>query len=276
VAAAYNVREASLVKSFDFRRSVSIALAISVAVGLAEIASAQRQFALAYEPTIRSGHYDGRFTFARLKYSVAPGGYYYYGMPAWAHGYPRAEANLVEIMNAITSMPVRRDAFNVMSLDDPELSKYPVAYMTEAGYWELTNTEAAAFRAYLQKGGFVIFDDFRPPPRGGGGWAVFEENMHRILPGARIVDLDPSDPIFHVFFDINTFSIIPQDYDQGRPIIRGIYEDNDPTKRLLAVINFNTDVANFWEFSADGMKPVDETNEAYKLGVNYVIYGMTH
>jgi hypothetical protein len=256
-----------------FRRAAWLLVAV---VGLADIASAQRPFGMVYEPTIRNVRYDGRFTFARLRYTVAPGGYYYYGMPAWAHGYPRAENNLSEILNAITCMPVRRETSNVFALDDPELDKYPIAYMTEAGYWELTNREAAAFRAYLEKGGFVIFDDFRPPPRGGGGWENFEANMHRILPWARIVDLTPADTIFHVFFDIDSLDIVPQDYDLGRPVIRGIYEGNDREKRLMAVINFNTDVSNFWEFSADGMKPVDESTEAYKLGVNYVIYGMTH
>src|SRR5262245_7354244 len=127
---------------------------------LADLALAQRPYQMAYEPTVVNASYDGRFTFARLKYSVAPGGYYYYGMPAWAHGLPRAEDNLLEILHAITAVPVRRETANVFALDDPELTKYPVAYMTEAGYWELTNREAAAFRSYLLKGGFVIFDDF--------------------------------------------------------------------------------------------------------------------
>jgi hypothetical protein len=142
----------------------------------------------------------------------------------------------------------------------------------------LTEKEALAFRAYLMKGGFLIVDDFRidGDPRAGGGWANLEENMHRILPEARIVDLDPSAQIFHSFFEIDSFGFVPQFYDQGRPIFRGIYENNDPRKRLMAIINYNTDISNFWEFSATGFKPIEESNEAYKLGVNYVIYGMTH
>jgi hypothetical protein len=262
--------------SARFRRLVALLFTVATAVGLAEMAGAQRPFGMPYEPSVHNVRYDGRFTFARLRYPVGPGGYYYMGLPAWAHGYDRAEDNLVNILGAITAVHPRLDATNVFSLDDPDLFMYPVAYMTEAGYWMLTDREAAAFRAYLTKGGFVIFDDFRSPPRGGGGWEQFEENMRRILPQAQIVDLDPSDPIFHVFFDINSFDIVPQDYDLGRPIIRGIYEDNDRTKRLIAVINFNTDVANFWEFSGTGYRPVRDTNEAYELGVNYVIYGLTH
>ena len=100
--------------------------------------------------------------------------------------------------------------------------------------------------------------------------------MRRVIPGAKFVDLQPSHPIFHCFFEIDSFDIIPQDYDRARPILRGLFEDNDPNKRLMAIINFNTDVSNFWEFSGTGYRPVADSNEAYKLGINYVIYGLTH
>jgi len=46
--------------------------------------------------------YDGRFTFVRLKYTTAPGGYWYGGWPAWGHGYPLAEQNLMRIMNEVS------------------------------------------------------------------------------------------------------------------------------------------------------------------------------
>jgi hypothetical protein len=235
-----------------------------------------------FAPRVRNAMYDGRFAFARLRYTTAPGGYYYGGLPAWAHGYwslrgaARAETSLMKILTEISDLHPHVDDSLVLTLDDPELTKYPISYMTEAGYWTLNDKEAAAFRAYLLKGGFTIFDDFRDPPRGGGGWEHFEANMHRVLPGAQFVDLDASSPIFHSFFDIDSLAIIPQSYDQGSPIIRGLFEDNDPTKRLMAVANFNTDVSDFWEFSATGFRPVDESNEAYKLGVNYIMYGLTH
>jgi hypothetical protein len=220
--------------------------------------------------------YDGRFSFARLTYVSGPGGYYYRGLPAWAHGYPKAEGNLMKIMNEVSLLGRHVDEAAAVALDDPQLCKYPVAYMTEAGYWTMTDQEAAGFRAYLEKGGFVIFDDFRGDFRGGGGWDNFESNMTRVIPGARFLDMDGAHPIFHAFFEIASLDIIPQDYDRGRPILRGLFEGNDPGKRLMAMVNFNTDVSNFWEFSGTGLRPIDESNEAYKLGVNYIIYGMTH
>ena len=222
--------------------------------------------------------YDGRFTFVRVNYTTAPGGYWYGGLPAWAHGYPVAEQNLMKIMNEVSYLGPHIDEINTLTLDDPAIGKYPIAYVIEVDWWEMTDREAAALRAYLQKGGFVIVDDFKARGvRGGfgGGWNVFEAAMKRVLPGARFVDLDASHPIFHSFFEIRSLNIA-QAYIAGRPIFRGLFEDNDPGRRLQMMVNYNTDIAQFWEWSGLGLRPIDETNEAYKLGVNYVIYGLTH
>jgi hypothetical protein len=260
------------------KRAIAAALAVAGLLGSAVVLRAQRFFEPVDESSlIHNVPYDGRFTFARIRYTTGPGGYYYRGLPAWAHGYPRAERDLMQIMNEVSNIAPRLDASNVIALDDPALEKYPVAYMTEGGFWTMTDKEAAAMRAYLQKGGFVIFDDFRDDGfRGGGGWENFAANMRRVLPEGRFVDLSTSHPIFHSFFEIDSFDIVQQYYDRGRPVFRGIFEDNDPNKRLLVMVNFNTDVSNFWEFSATGEVPVSASNEAYKLGVNYLIYGMTH
>ena len=259
---------------------VVVALACSAHVGESQRwrRSAPRDIPVENSP------YDGRFTFARLKYETGAGGYYYQGLPAWAHGYgydpapakERAGRNLMKILNEISTMHPDLESGVVLALDDPELCKYPVSYMTEAGFWTMTDHEALAFRAYLQKGGFVIFDDSRDGFRGGGGWQNMEEQMQRVLPDLQWIDLDPKMPIFHSFFDIDSFDIIPQAYDQGAPVLRGLFEDNDPTKRLIAIANFNTDVSQFWEFSDEGFAPIALSNEAYKLGVNYIMYGLTH
>jgi hypothetical protein len=231
------------------------------------------------EIEVHNEPYDGRFTFARIRYATAPGGYWYMGLPSWAHGFPMSEDNLMRIMNEVSYLGARIDAYDAFSLDDPEISKYPITYITEAGWWTLTDHEAEALRAYLLKGGFVIFDDFKLPGEfgsGGGGWDTFADNMKRVLPSAKFVDLQPSDPIFHTFFEIKTLTNFPQAYNAGSPIFRGLYEDNDPRKRLMMVINYNTDVSQYWEWSGRGIRPFDETNEAYKLGVNYIMYGLTH
>ena len=249
-------------------------MALAVATAARAQRGVQRQSA---QLVVTHTAYDGRFQFARLKFETGPGGYYYMGLPAWAHGYPRGENNLARIMKEISTVPLHLEASNVIALDDPELMHFPVAYMAEPDYWTMKEGEAANLRAYLLKGGFVIFDDFRDDRRNGmSGWRNFEAQMQRVIPGARFIDLDPALPIFHSFFEINSFNVIPQAYDQNRAVLRGLFEDNDPTKRMIAMINFNTDISDFWEFSNDGFYMVSQDNEAYKLGVNYVVYALTH
>jgi uncharacterized protein DUF4159 len=259
-------------------------LAVACGVSLILAATASAQFGprgrFVVRPNIR---YDGQFTFVRLKYTTAPGGYWYGGWPAWGHGHPVAEQNLMRIMNEITYLGPHTEEINTLTLDDPELFKYPVAYIIEPDWWAITQTEAVALRAYLQKGGFVIVDDFKPQrfrvgfgEEFGTGWEMFEITMKRVMPEIRFFELDATHPIFHSFFAIDNLDIIPQAYVGGQPIFRGVFERNDPNGRLEMMINYNTDVSQFWEWSGTGLRPVDDTNEAYKLGVNYIIYGLTH
>jgi hypothetical protein len=264
-----------------FRRLVAALAILIVLAGVSAAAAAQRGFfrSRQRELDIRNTPYNGQFTFVRVNYTTAPGGYWYQGLPAWSHGFPLAEQNLMRIINEVSYLEPRVEEINSLKLDDPELARYPVAYIIEVGWWQMRDTEAAALRAYIDKGGFVIVDDFKVAGfgggMGGGGWEVFEENMRRALPEVRFFDMNISHPIFHTFFEIKSLSV-PQAYNAGPAIFRGVYEDNDPTKRLQMIINYNTDISQFWEWSGRGLRPVDDTNEAYKLGVNYIMYGMTH
>jgi hypothetical protein len=269
------------------RRPLVTRLGIAVVVlGLAMAALAQRRYFDEFgyrgrQPAIHNVPYDGQFTFVRVKYETAPGGYWAGGRPSWIHGYPLAEQNLMRIMNDLSYLGPRLDDINVLTLDDPELGRYPIAYIIEVGWWTLTDREAAALRAYIQKGGFVIVDDFKTlgwRGNGTGGWEPFAANMDRVLPGVQFFPMEMSHQIFHAFFEIKTGTLddFPQAYNSGSPIFRGVYEDNDPSKRLVMIVNYNTDISQFWEWSGRGLRPVDDTNEAYKLGVNYLMYGMTH
>jgi hypothetical protein len=222
-------------------------------------------------PVYPNPDYNGQFTFVRLRYGP-PLAMVSQRIP-WSHDYPEGERHFMQMIDELTYIKPRLGQTSILALDDVTLGHYPVAYMAEAGFWRVTDSEAAAFRDYLLKGGFVIFDDFAEDR---GGWGAFESAFRRVLPGARFVDLEPSHPIFHSFYEINSFDIVPQMYDVGRPVFRGVFEDNDPNKRLLAMINFNTDISEYWEFSGTGLLPISETNEAYKLGINYIVYGLTH
>ncbi len=233
-------------------------------------------------PSLESGMlpYDGKFTFARLRYEMgfaSDGGFFRrrggWREPPWAHDYPRAERNFMKILQAVTTIvPYLGPAGGaILGLDSPELFKYPVAYMSEPGFWTMTDAEAENLRKYFQKGGFVIFDDFR-----GGDLYNFEVQLRRVLPEARLVPLDGTHPIFHSFFDIDSPLDFVQMYDTGQPVFYGVFEDNDPAKRLLLIANYDNDIGEYWEFSDTGYTPIDLTNEAYKFGVNYIVYALTH
>jgi hypothetical protein len=219
-----------------------------------------------------------RFRFARLKYACASASCtYFMGIPSWQHGYPTSERNLLHVLNGVLALEAREDETAVVAMDDPNLPQYPIAYMAEASFWQTSDHEAAALGAYLRGGGFLINDDFRNDLyRGSGGWANYEANMARALPGLHFIDCTPDMPIFHSYYQISSFDEIPQDYDRGRPIFRGLFEDNDPHKRMLVIANFNTDVSNYWEFAAPESRTSEAPNGAFKLGVNYVVYGLTH
>jgi hypothetical protein len=247
---------------------IAVALIVSVMS-----APAQRRYGfgggIAVEP---NPPYDGRFTFVRLRYG--PEVRYVSQRIPWSHDYPAGERHFMQILNEVTYLAPRIHESAILALDDPELCKYPVAYMAEPGFWTLTDSEAAAFRAYLQKGGFVIFDDFA---ENRGGWDYFASVMSHVLPNGRWVELDGTNPIFHSFFEIPSPHDFLPPYDRGyKPVFYGMFEDNDPGKRLLAIANYNNDISEYWEFSDTGFAPISETNEAYKLGVNYIVYGLTH
>ena len=217
--------------------------------------------------------YDGRFTFVRLRWQSGGGRFSRGWASAWDHDYPRAEQNVSQILKEITALDIRTDGSRILTLDDPELFKYPIAFMWEPGFWiNLTDLEAESFRAYLLKGGFAVFEDFD----GRDQWANFEAQMRRVLPDGRFVKLDNSHRIFNSFFEIKNIDAILHPMSHIRPSYYGVYEDNDPTKRLMVVANYDNDVPEYWECSGQGLFPFDASNEAYKLGVNYMIYGLTH
>lgn len=230
---------------------------------------AQRRFGDDYD--FGNIAYDGRVTFVRLRYLSGFGGGSFRRDPPWSHDYPTSDRHLMKIVNELTVIRPNMEESNVLALDDVELFKYPFSYMSEPGFWNLTDEEAVGLRNYLLKGGFIVFDDFRNQDL-----FNFEEQVRKALPDAQFIPLDSTHPIFHSFFELNSIQSFHQMYDVGTPVFYGVFEDNDPTKRLLIIANYNNDLGEYWEFSGTGLVPIDLTNESYKFGVNYVVYALTH
>ena len=228
-------------------------------------------------PTVQEGNtpYDGRFTFARLRYGGRLTGENFRrrrGRDAgWAHDYPRAERNFMNILRETTLIQPYMDGGNIFVMDDPELTRYPLAYLSEPGFWYPSDTEVEGLRNYLLKGGFLIADDFN-----GRDWLNFDAQMKKVIPGAEFFVLDESHEIFDSFFRIESLRSLSSPTFRTVPQYLGLFQENDPEKRLVVIANYNNDIGEYWEFSDVGWYPIDLSNEAYKLGVNYVIYAMTH
>lgn len=247
--------------------SCRIVIALLVVAGASTLGLAQRGGLGFRGPAIAANQpYDGRVTFTRIRYTGARFGR---GGGAWAHDYPDADRNLPLILSALTAVPVNTDGGNILDLEDPEIFRNPILYVWEPGFWQISDEAAAHLRSYMLKGGLVIFDDFEADQ-----WFNFEEQFRRALPEAEFVRLDMSHPVYHSFFDMDTITL-PHPSVNVVPGFYGVHLDNDPAKRLLAIVNHNSDIAEYWEWSGTGQFPVDTTNDAYKIGVNYMIYGLT-
>ncbi len=218
--------------------------------------------------------YNGAYTFVRVRFNAGRrsfgGGFGRGGNPGWAHDYPYADENFIKILQEVTLLGPNTDGTNVIDAGDPELHSYPIAYVSEPGGWAPTQAELDNVGAYLEKGGFLILDDFRSNRE----WSNVERIFNVMLPGHRFRILELEEPIFNSFFQIETLDLPPPTFQQYRPVFLGLHEDDDPDRRLMVIANFNNDIGDYWEYSDMGYYPIDLSNEAYKFGVNYVIYAM--
>lgn len=224
----------------------------------------------------RAAAYDGEFTFVRLRWKAGTDGFRRMGLANnfWLHEFPHAERNFMAVLKDVTLVDAKADRSLILTLDDPNLFRYPIAVMWEPGYWIMTDAEAGLLRQYLLKGGFLIINDFELDQ-----WDNFEAQTRRVLPGARWVRLDASHAIFHAFFSIARPDVPHAAYHHLvglTPQYYGLFEDNDQTKRLMAIANYNTNLAEYWQVADSGFFPIEASNNAFKLGINYVVYGLTH
>jgi hypothetical protein len=211
-----------------------------------------------------------KFKFVRVKISPIYGGEWLGdgGVP-WSHDYPEAGIHFSKILAELSKTQVVLDENEyIFGFDDPNLFKYPFAYLAEAGFMQLEEKEIAGMREYLLRGGFLLVDDFRGY-RDMQNWQYY---LKQALPEYEMKPLDVSHPIFNCFFSIKSLDVRPI-YGRQQPQFFGVEDKNG---RLMMVINYNYDVSDYWQWSNDPFNPIEETNTAYKFGVNYVFYALTH
>ena len=197
----------------------------------------------------------------------------------WAQDWPDADEHFTKGVQRLTRVDVG-DPQHV-SLTDEKLFEYPWIYATQTGYWTLSDEETSHLREFLLRGGFIMTDDFWQEQE----YGVFQEAMNRVLPGQPITDIGLDDSVMHVLYDIlqKDLTFIPgsRHLRGGRvvqppgtmPAWQAMY---DPKNRMVVAVNFNTDIGDAWEFADVPYYPEAMTTLAYRYGINYLIYSITH
>jgi hypothetical protein len=251
-------------------RIAATAVALSLVAGIANSQTRRRSPNEGESP-------EAEFHMARAIYGTsARAGSRDLLQPMWAVDYPYAEEHFFGAIRRLTNVSVAEDSRH-LELTDPRIFSHPFLFLQQPGFWNPSNQEAEALREYLARGGFLLLDDFH-----GNDWYNFEAAIRRVLPDREIVEIPDSDSLMHVFFDLKERQQIPGERHlrygglpqmQGPPHWRGIYDDHG---RLIVGINFNMDMGDAWEHADDPNYPGPMTANAYQLGLNYVIYAMTH
>ena len=223
----------------------------------------------------------GEYTFVRTIYD-SPVGYRrgYDGGGTWTTDYPEADNNFTVGLRewAGTNLRIAPRPVQLEIMDD-RIFDYPILYAVEPGFMDLSTEQAARLKEYINRGGFLYFDDFW----GEAEWANVREQFHKMDPEYEIKDLPLSHPIFHSYFDIEEVVQIPNVYNAQRgitsekggiiPHYAGIIDKNG---RTIAFISGNCDTGDAWEWINDPIYPVKYGLPAYKMGINVVIYAMSH
>lgn len=226
-------------------------------------------------PSLRHPGGPREFYFTRAAYT----GYGFRNFRSWSVDFPKADRQFLIGVRRLTNL----DAYeyeNPIQLTDPGMGRYPFLYAVEVGYMALSESEVLGLRRYLLAGGFLVIDDFW----GSYEWENLVMEFQRILPSHQIVDIPRDHPVFTCFYNVEELLQVPNvgqgiaggptwEKDGYNPELRGIFDDRG---RLMVVINWNTDLGDAWEWAENPYYPLRFSTYAYQMGVNFIIYGMSH
>jgi len=228
-------------------------------------------------PDPPDGDEKTEYAFARLRYRSGGGGFRGRG-GSWGTDANTAEQHFSQGLRRLTRVHVRSSG-EVVDIDSDEIYNWPWLYAVEVGRWSMTDAQAKRVRDYLDRGGFLMVDDFH----GTYQWEGFMETLRKVFPDKPVVDLDNADAIFHVLYNLEKRVQVPgkqynwsgQTYEQDgvEARWRGIYDGNG---RLMMAICHNMDLGDAWEFADDPQYPEQYASLAYRIGINYLLYSMTH
>jgi hypothetical protein len=242
------------------------------------------------------GREKAEFAWSRLSYNTAMGGggyggygggygrgygRYGGGWATWQRDYPKADRQFLIALNRLTRIQ-GRSFEQIVSLDNDDIFNYPFVYAVQVETWSFTDEQAKRMREYLLKGGFLMVDDFH----GTQDWEDFMRGMRQIFPdGAKypVEDLTDKDEIFHVLYDMDDRFQVPGEhyvrtgrtYEKDGYVAkwRGIRDEHG---RLVVAICHNMHLGDAWEWADDPEYPEQFASMAFRVGLNYVMYSMTH
>lgn len=204
------------------------------------------------------------------------------GGTSWAVDYPKGDRTFLQLLRRFSTIDARSVEQPVNLNDGDDVYYWPFLMVGLAGYWDLSDEQAAKLRDYLLRGGFLFADSFFDS----GSWAGFVQGMNKVFPDRQIVDLSGDHPVFHTVYDIpalaetqipnmNALQRGGRGYlgDGAIPRWRGIMDDHG---RLMVLIAFNNDVADSWQWADHPYYPADKVNLGLRLAVNIAVYTMTH
>jgi hypothetical protein len=206
------------------------------------------------------------------------GGLWTQGNSIWTQDYPRADRHFVQAVRRLTRISVR-SVEQPVNLDDGDVYDWPWLYAVQTGQWNLTDSQAKSLREFLLRGGFFMADDFWGPDQ----WDSFMTSMRKVFPERDVVELEDKDAIFHTVYDLDDRYQVASEgsVQRGRSWKcepcpdhwRGIFDDHG---RLMVAITFQSDVGDSWEWSDAPYYPERYAALGIRIGVNYIIYSMTH
>lgn len=218
------------------------------------------------------------WVFARYHYDTGGGFGFGRGFQRWAADYPKSDRQFIEAVQRLTRVDTRTIE-QVVDANSDDIFNWPWIFVEDAGAWRMSEPQAARLRQYLLRGGFIMFDD----THGDFEWQTLVDGLRMIFPDRPIEDLADQDELFHVLYDLDERFQIPgtryiwggRHYtaDSSVPQWRAIRDDRG---RIVIAICHNSDVGDAWEWADSPRYPERDASLAFRLGINYIIYGMTH
>lgn len=191
------------------------------------------------------------------------------GHMGWAHNYPNSDENFNEFIEQSTGIDIQVLSYRIVDLGSEEVFEYPFAYVSEPGEMELTDQEVENFRQFIERGGFVLMDDFD------GSWqmATMRSEVARVFPDRPFITLEPNHPLFKAHFDLYDLNGMSPYVPGGTITYYGILNDAGD---VVIAAGHNNDLANFWDWYDQARMPLEPAADAFRLGINFVVWSMTH